>query len=125
MTYQAASGAGAQNMRELLSQMGELNRSVKPNCWTIPLPPFSTSTAKVAGTMRDDAFPKSNFGVPLAGSLIPWIDKDLGNGQSKEEWKGGVETNKILGRGEGFGRRQCPSTACACASAPCAATARR
>jgi len=52
--------------------------------------------------MRDEAFPASNFGVPLAGSLIPWIDKDLGNGQSKEEWKGGVETNKILGRGEGF-----------------------
>ena len=51
----------------------------------------------IAGTLRDDSFPTSQFGVPLAGSLIPWIDKDLGNGQSKEEWKGGVETNKILG----------------------------
>jgi aspartate-semialdehyde dehydrogenase len=58
--------------------------------------------------MRDEAFPSSNFGVPLAGSLIPWIDKDLGNGQSKEEWKGGVETNKILGRGEGFGSPAVP-----------------
>jgi aspartate-semialdehyde dehydrogenase len=57
---------------------------------------------EVAGIMRDETFPAANFGVPLAGSLIPWIDKDLGNGQSKEEWKGGAETNKILGRGEGY-----------------------
>jgi aspartate-semialdehyde dehydrogenase len=80
MTYQAASGAGAQNMRELLKQMGEAHRVAN------------------AGTLRDERFPTAHFGVPLAGSLIPWIDKDLGNGQSKEEWKGGVETNKILGR---------------------------
>jgi aspartate-semialdehyde dehydrogenase len=65
------------------------------------------------------------FGVPLAGNLIPWIDKDLGNGQSKEEWKGGAETNKILGRGLDFGSKPIRSTACACASAPCAATRRR
>jgi aspartate-semialdehyde dehydrogenase len=123
MTYQAASGAGAQNMRELLSQMGELNRSVK-ELLDDPASAILDIDREVAGTMRDEAFPSSNFGVPLAGSLIPWIDKDLGNGQSKEEWKGGVETNKILGRGEGFGRR-CPSTASACASARCAATARR
>ena len=102
MTYQAASGAGAQNMRELLSQMGELNRSVK-ELLDDPASAILDIDREVAGTMRDEAFPSSNFGVPLAGSLIPWIDKDLGNGQSKEEWKGGVETNKILGRGEGFG----------------------
>ncbi len=101
MTYQAASGAGAQNMRELLSQMGELNRSVK-ELLDDPASAILDIDREVAGTMRDDAFPSSNFGVPLAGSLIPWIDKDLGNGQSKEEWKGGVETNKILGRGDGF-----------------------
>mgnify|MGYP000110670277 CR=1 FL=1 len=107
MTYQAASGAGAQNMRELLSQMGELNRSVK-ELLDDPASAILDIDREVAGTMRDDAFPASNFGVPLAGSLIPWIDKDLGNGQSKEEWKGGVETNKILGRGEGFGTAAVP-----------------
>ena len=107
MTYQAASGAGAQNMRELLSQMGELNRSVK-ELLDDPASAILDIDREVAGTMRDDAFPASNFGVPLAGSLIPWIDKDLGNGQSKEEWKGGVETNKILCRGEGFGSPAVP-----------------
>ena len=107
MTYQAASGAGAQNMRELLSQMGELNRSVK-ELLDDPASAILDIDREVAGTMRDEAFPSSNFGVPLAGSLIPWIDKDLGNGQSKEEWKGGVETNKILGRGEGFGSPAVP-----------------
>lgn len=107
MTYQAASGAGAQNMRELLSQMGELNRSVK-ELLDDPASAILDIDREVAGTMRDEAFPASNFGVPLAGSLIPWIDKDLGNGQSKEEWKGGAETNKILGRGEGFGSPAVP-----------------
>jgi aspartate-semialdehyde dehydrogenase len=67
----------------------------------------------------------ANFGVPLGGSLIPWIDKDLGNGMSKEEWKGMAETNKILGQGEGFGSPRCRWTASACAWARCAATARR
>jgi aspartate-semialdehyde dehydrogenase len=94
-------------MRELLSQMGELNRSVK-ELLDDPASAILDIDREVAGTMRDDAFPASNFGVPLAGSLIPWIDKDLGNGQSKEEWKGGVETNKILGRGEGFGSLAVP-----------------
>jgi len=97
MTYQAASGAGAQNMRELLTQMGEVHGSVK----TLLADPSSAILdidRKVAGTLRDGKFPISNFGAPLAGSLIPWIDKDLGNGQSKEEWKGKAETNKILGR---------------------------
>jgi aspartate-semialdehyde dehydrogenase len=101
MTYQAASGAGAQNMRELLSQMGELHRASR-ELLTDPASAILEIDREVAGIMRDEAFPAANFGVPLAGSLIPWIDKDLGNGQSKEEWKGGVETNKILGRGEGY-----------------------
>jgi len=97
MTYQAASGAGAQNMRELLSQMGEAHRSVK-SLLDDPASAILDIDREVAGILRDEKFPTSNFGVPLAGSLIPWIDKDLGNGQSKEEWKGKAETNKILGR---------------------------
>jgi aspartate-semialdehyde dehydrogenase len=97
MTYQAASGAGAQNMRELLEQMGQLHQAVKgplsdPNSQILDI------DRQVSATLRSDQFPVRNFGVPLAGSLIPWIDKDLGNGQSREEWKGGAEANKILGR---------------------------
>ena len=97
MTYQAASGAGAQNMRELLSQMGEAHRVVK-GLLDDPASAILDIDREVAGILRDDNFPTANFGVPLAGSLIPWIDKDLGNGQSREEWKGEAETNKILGR---------------------------
>ncbi len=97
MTYQAASGAGAQNMRELLKQMGEAHR-VANELLSDPASAILDIDREVAGTLRDDSFPTAHFGVPLAGSLIPWIDKDLGNGQSKEEWKGGAETNKILGR---------------------------
>jgi len=97
MTYQAASGAGAQNMRELLAQMGETHRVVN-ELLTDPASAILDIDREVAGTLRDSSFPTANFGVPLAGSLIPWIDSDLGNGQSKEEWKGGAETNKILGR---------------------------
>lgn len=97
MTYQAASGAGAQNMRELLKQMGETHR-VANDLLNDPASAILDIDREVARNLRDDAFPKTHFGVPLAGSLIPWIDKDLGNGQSKEEWKAGVETNKILGR---------------------------
>ena len=97
MTYQAASGAGAQNMRELLSQMGEAHRVVK-GLLDDPASAILDIDSEVAGILRDDNFPTANFGVPLAGSLIPWIDKDLGNGQSREEWKGEAETNKILGR---------------------------
>jgi len=97
MTYQAASGAGAQNMRELLAQMGEAHRVAK-NLLDDPASAILDIDREVAGILRDDKFPTANFGVPLAGSLIPWIDKDLGNGQSKEEWKGKAETNKILGR---------------------------
>lgn len=96
MTYQAASGAGAQNMRELLMQMGETHRTVS-SLLDDPASAILDIDREVAGVLRDDAFPTANFGVPLAGSLIPWIDKDLGNGQSKEEWKARAETNKILG----------------------------
>jgi aspartate-semialdehyde dehydrogenase len=97
MTYQAASGAGAQNMRELLNQMGEAHR-VASEFLKDPASAILDIDREVAGALRDVNFPTANFGVPLAGSLIPWIDSDLGNGQSKEEWKGGAETNKILGR---------------------------
>ncbi len=97
MTYQAASGAGAQNMRELLRQMGAAHASVSA-LLADPASAILDIDRTLASTLRDAQFPTENFGVPLAGSLIPWIDKDLGNGQSKEEWKGGVETNKILGR---------------------------
>lgn len=107
MTYQAASGAGAQNMRELLAQMGELHRASR-ELLSDPASAILDIDREVAGIMRDEGFPAANFGVPLAGSLIPWIDKDLGNGQSKEEWKGGAETNKILGRGEGFSTAAIP-----------------
>ena len=96
MTYQAASGAGAQNMRELLQQMGETHRVVQ-GLLDDPASAILEIDREVAGVLRDESFPIANFGVPLAGSLIPWIDKDLGNGQSKEEWKGYAETNKILG----------------------------
>ncbi|NMG74818.1 aspartate-semialdehyde dehydrogenase [Aromatoleum diolicum] len=98
MTYQAASGAGAQNMRELLSQMGVLHDTVKAEL-ADPASAILDIDRKVAEAMRSADFPVKNFrGVPLAGSLIPWIDIPVDNGQSKEEWKGGAECNKILGR---------------------------
>jgi aspartate-semialdehyde dehydrogenase len=97
MTYQAASGAGAQNMRELLQQMGEAHRVAKDRL-ADPASAILDIDREVAGILRDPGFPTQNFGVPLAGSLIPWIDKDMGNGMSLEEWKGGAESNKILGR---------------------------
>jgi len=97
MTYQAASGAGAQNMRELLSQMGALHESVRGNL-SDPASAILEIDRRVLDTMKGAAMPVDHFGVPLAGSLIPWIDKDLGNGVSREEWKGGAETNKILGK---------------------------
>ncbi|MEW5887912.1 MAG: aspartate-semialdehyde dehydrogenase [Pseudomonadota bacterium] len=97
MTYQAASGAGAQNMRELLVQMGEVHRIAK-ELLDDPASAILDIDREVAGILRDERFPAANFGVPLAGSLIPWIDKELDNGQSREEWKGQAETNKILGR---------------------------
>jgi aspartate-semialdehyde dehydrogenase len=95
-TYQAASGGGARHMRELLTQMGMLYNHI-----SAPLSDLSSSILdiehSVTNLTRSTSFPTDNFGVPLAGSLIPWIDKQLENGQSKEEWKGQAETNKILG----------------------------
>ena len=97
MTYQSASGAGAQNMRELLAQMGHLH-GVAKTALADPASAILDIDRDVAAAMRSSSFPADNFGVPLAGSLIAWIDKDLGNGMSREEWKGGAEGNKILGR---------------------------
>jgi aspartate-semialdehyde dehydrogenase len=97
MTYQAASGAGAPNMRELLEQMGAAHASVA-GLLKDPGSAILEIDRAVTETLRSPELPKANFGAALAGSLIPWIDKDLGNGQSREEWKGGAETNKILGR---------------------------
>jgi aspartate-semialdehyde dehydrogenase len=97
MTYQAASGAGAQNMRELLQQMGEVHLAAKM-LLADPASAILDIDREVAGILRDESFPTEHFGVPLAGSLIPWVDKDLGNGQSREEWKSQAESNKILGR---------------------------
>ncbi|WP_300344167.1 aspartate-semialdehyde dehydrogenase [Nesterenkonia sp.] len=98
MTYQAASGGGAKHMRELLTQFGDLHGTVAAEL-SDPASAILEIDRKVLASQRGE-LDASQFGVPLAGSLIPWIDADLGNGVSKEEWKGGVETNKILGRGE-------------------------
>ena len=84
-------------MRELLKQMGEVHLAAK-SLLDDPASAILDIDREVAGTLRDEKFPTTNFGVPLAGSLIPWIDKELPNGQSREEWKGQAETNKILGR---------------------------
>lgn len=97
MTYQAASGAGANNMRELLKQMGAAHASVS-TLLNDPASAILDIDRRLAETMRSAQYPTGYFGVPLAGSLIPWIDKELESGQSKEEWKGQAETNKILGR---------------------------
>jgi len=107
-TYQAASGGGAQHMRELLTQYGTLNASVR-SLLDDPKSAILEIDRLVAQTQRSlSAEETKNFGVPLGGSLIPWIDKDLGNGMTKEEWKGMAETNKILGQGEGFGTAAVP-----------------
>ena len=97
MTYQAASGAGAQNMRELLAQMGAAHASAGA-LLANPASAILEIDRRVADALRGDALPKEHFGVALAGSLIPWIDKEMDNGQSREEWKGQAEGNKILGR---------------------------
>ena len=108
MTYQAASGGGAQHMRELLTQYGTLNAAVR-DLLDDPKSAILEIDRQVIARQRSlSAEETANFGVPLGGSLIPWIDKDLGNGQSKEEWKGMAETNKILGLGEGFGSSAIP-----------------
>jgi aspartate-semialdehyde dehydrogenase len=99
MTYQAASGAGAAGMRELAQQMGHLGEVTKP----LIDDPAATALdidRRMTTALRNGGMPKSEFGHPLAASLLPWIDKDLGNGQSREEWKAQAEGNKILGRSE-------------------------
>ena len=108
MTYQAASGGGAQHMRELLTQFGTLHTEVR-ELLDDPHSPILEIDRKVLARQHSlSAQETSNFGVPLGGSLIPWIDKDLGHGVSREEWKAGAETNKILGRGADFGTAATP-----------------
>ncbi len=108
MTYQAASGGGAQHMRELLTQFGSLHAQVKP-LLDDPKSAILEIDRKVLARQQSMAGDEIiNFGAPLGGSLIPWIDKDLGDGMSKEEWKAGAETNKILGQGPGFGSAATP-----------------
>ncbi|CQJ42452.1 aspartate-semialdehyde dehydrogenase [Yersinia enterocolitica] len=97
-TYQAASGGGARHMRELLTQMGMLHADVAKELQD-PASAILDIERKVTAATRSGKLPTDNFGVPLAGSLIPWIDKALDNGQSREEWKGQAETNKILNTG--------------------------
>ena len=107
-TYQAASGGGAQHMRELLTQYGTLNAEVKALLADPKSAILEIDRQVIAKQRSLSADETANFGVPLGGSLIPWIDKDLGNGMSREEWKGMAETNKILGQGEGFGSPAVP-----------------
>ena len=108
MTYQAASGGGAQHMRELLTQFGALNAEVR-DLLEDPKSAILEIDRKILAKQQTlDAHQTLQFGVPLGGSLIPWIDKDLGNGMSREEWKGGAETNKILGQGAAFGTPDIP-----------------
>jgi len=99
MTYQAASGAGAAQMRELVEQMAYLGGAAK-GLLADPASNALDVDRCVTGALRDGNLPQKNFGRPLAANLLPWIDKDLGNGQSREEWKAQAEANKILGRSE-------------------------
>ena len=108
MTYQAASGGGAQHMRELLTQFGTLNSEVKSLLDDPKSAILEIDRRILAKQQSLSSSETANFGVPLGGSLIPWIDKDMGDGMSKEEWKGGAETNKILGQGASFGTAETP-----------------
>ena len=108
MTYQAASGGGAQHMRELLTQFGTLNGEVRSMLDDPKSAILEIDRKVLAKQQALTAAETANFGAPLGGSLIPWIDADLGNGMSKEEWKGGAETNKILGQGTMFGTESTP-----------------
>jgi aspartate-semialdehyde dehydrogenase len=108
MTYQAASGGGAQHMRELLTQFGTLNSEVKALLDDPKSAILEIDRRVLARQQSLSDLETANFGVPLGGSLIPWIDKDLGDGMSKEEWKAGAETNKILGQGASFGTAETP-----------------
>ncbi len=96
-TYQAASGAGAKNMRELVVQMAAI-AGASADILANPAANILELDRQVIAAMRDEGFPATNFGAPLAGSLIPWIDRAVEHGQTREEWKGGAETNKILGK---------------------------
>ncbi len=107
-TYQAASGGGAQHMRELLTQYGTLHAEVRALLDDPKSAILEIDRQVIAKQRSLSGEATANFGVPLGGSLIPWIDKDLGNGVSKEEWKGMAETNKILGQGDGFGSTAIP-----------------
>ena len=98
MTYQSASGAGAKNMRELVAQMQAIGTDAVP-LLSDPASAIHALDQQVAQCIRSDAFPTDHFGAPLAASLIPWIDRPMDSGQTREEWKGYAETNKILGRG--------------------------
>ena len=100
MTYQAASGQGAAAMRDLVAQMAAIAGDAQP-LLDDPASAILNIDATVTGTLRSSKFPRNEIGYPLAGSLLAWIDKDLGNGQSREEWKAQAEANKILGRGNG------------------------
>jgi len=97
MTYQAASGAGAEHVRELVKQIGFVHQAARSSLED-PASAILELDRAVTSALRDKSLPSQQFGFPLAGSLLPWIDKDLGNGQSREEWKGQAEGNKILGR---------------------------
>ena len=109
MTYQAASGGGAQHMRELLTQFGLVHASVA-DLLADPAANILDIDRKVLAKQNDGTLPRENFrGIPLAGNLIPWIDQDMKNGMSLEEWKGGAETNKILGRGAPFDKVATPA----------------
>jgi aspartate-semialdehyde dehydrogenase len=108
MTYQAASGGGAQHMRELLTQFGTLNAEVRALLDDPKSAILEIDRKVLARQQALTGEETANFGVPLGGSLIPWIDKDLGGGVSREEWKAGAETNKILGQGEAFGTQAVP-----------------
>lgn len=99
MTYQAASGAGAKNMRELVAQMQSIGNDAA-RLLADPATAILELDRQVINSVRSEAFPTKNFGAPLAASLIPWIDRPLENGQTKEEWKGYAETNKILARSD-------------------------
>ena len=121
MTYQAASGGGAQHMRELLTQFGTINSAVKP-LLDDPASAILEIDRQVLSTQLGlSAEDIKQFGAPLAGNLIPWIDKDLGNGQSKEEWKAARKRTRSWAAASISAPGKFPSTACACASAPCAA----
>ena len=107
-TYQAASGGGAQHMRELLTQFGTLHGEVQSLLQDPKSAILEIDRMVIAKQRALTAAETANFLVPLGGSLIPWIDKDLGDGYSREEWKGMAETNKIMGLGEGFGTAPIP-----------------